>query len=132
MKKHILLLSSVSLVFLYLLWLFLSSMFYMPAAGYRIHDRAVSEDMILTGRDIPERRSASRELLPGEKINLNTADAETLQLLDGIGPALSSAIIDYREEYGPFRSIEDLLLVPGIGEKKYAAVRDNITVGGFE
>ena len=132
MKKHILLLISISFVFLYLLWLTLSSLHFMPESGYRIHSRAVSEDLILTGRDSADRHSSTRELLPGEKIDLNTADAETLQLLSGIGPSLSSAIIDYRQEHGPFRSIEDLLLVPGIGEKKYAAVRDHITVGGFE
>ena len=132
MKKHIPLLISISFVVLYLLWLILSSLFFMPASGYRIHDRTVSEDVILAGRDSSSRHNASRELLPGEKIDLNTADADTLQLLRGIGPSLSSAIIDYRQEHGPFQSIEDLLLVPGIGEKKYAAVCDYITVGGFE
>lgn len=104
----------------------------MPQDGYRVHSRAAAEDTLLAGRDNPESRSITKELLPGELIDLNTADSDTLQLLKGIGPTLSSAIIEYRTENGPFQSIEELMNVPGIGEKKYAAVRDYITVGGFE
>lgn len=132
MKKHIPLLISLFLVFLYILWLFFTGLLFMPASGYRIHSRSVSEDLIMVGRDRSVSHSSTRELLPGEKINLNTADAETLQLLSGIGPALSSAIIEYRLEHGSFQSIEELLKVPGIGEKKYAAICNSITVGGYE
>ena len=48
-------------------------------------------------------------------INLNAADAETLQRIDGIGEVLSGRIVSYREENGPFLSIEELLHVDGIG-----------------
>ena len=104
----------------------------MPDSGYRMFSRAVAEDSLLIGRDNPDIRSTNRELLPGERININTADADTLQLLSGIGPTLSTAIVEYRLENGPFKSIEDLMLVPGIGEKKFTSVRDNITIGGNE
>jgi len=50
------------------------------------------------------------------RVPLNTASAEELTVLPGIGDALAAAIVRHREEYGPFRTLEDLLDVPGIGE----------------
>ena len=52
-----------------------------------------------------------------EKVNLNTADAQALQYIPGIGPGKSADIIRVREEIDGFKVIEDLLVVPGIGEK---------------
>ena len=65
---------------------------------------------------------------PTEKVNINTATAEQLQTLKNIGPAKADSIIAYRTEHGPFRSIEDLLKVDGIGEKTLNEIRDCITV----
>jgi competence protein ComEA len=62
------------------------------------------------------------------KVNINTADATTLQTLDGVGPATAQKIIDYRNAQGPFRSKDDLKNVSGIGEKKFAALVDRIAV----
>lgn len=64
------------------------------------------------------------------KVNINTADADTLTLLPGIGPATAKNIIDYREKYGLFRKIEDIKNVSGIGDKTYADIRKFIEVGG--
>ena len=50
-------------------------------------------------------------------VDLNTADAETLQTLPGIGPAKAAAIIAYREEHGPFAALQDVANVPGISEQ---------------
>lgn len=62
------------------------------------------------------------------KVNINTADAAELQTLKGVGAATADKIIASREAEGPFTSPEDLKRVSGIGEKKYAALADSITV----
>ncbi|MEW6771544.1 MAG: helix-hairpin-helix domain-containing protein [Bacillota bacterium] len=64
----------------------------------------------------------------GEKVNLNTADSRALEELPGIGPALARRIIEYRTANGPFSSVDELLNVSGIGEKKLAQLRDHVTV----
>ena len=61
-------------------------------------------------------------------LNLNTATQAQLALLPGIGPALAQAILDYRAEFGPFTAPEQLMEVPGIGEKRFAAVEQLIKV----
>jgi competence protein ComEA len=60
----------------------------------------------------------------GRKINLNTATLEELDSLPGIGPVLAQRIIDYRETYGPFQSVDDLLRVKGIGPALLENIRD--------
>jgi competence protein ComEA len=62
-------------------------------------------------------------------VNINTADAQTLAAaLDGVGEARAQAIVAYREEHGPFRSVDDLARVKGVGERVLAANRSRITV----
>ena len=56
-------------------------------------------------------------------LNVNTANAEGLQTLPGIGPALAERIVADREARGPFRTPEDLLRVPGIGPKRWERIR---------
>ena len=62
------------------------------------------------------------------KININTATSEELQSLKGIGPSTASSIIAYREEYGRFSSIEEIMNVKRIGEKTFAKIKDRISV----
>lgn len=64
------------------------------------------------------------------QININTATAEQLDTLPGIGPVKAEAIIAWREEHGPFSCPEDLIMVSGIGEATLAKLLDQITVGG--
>jgi len=73
-------------------------------------------------------RSSSGKLAAGEKININTATAEQLDELYGIGPSRAQAIIDYRNEHGNFQSIEDIMKVNGIKEGEFDKIKDNITV----
>lgn len=64
----------------------------------------------------------------GGLVNLNSADVSALDGLPRIGPAIADRIIEWRETNGPFTSVDDLLAVPGIGEKMLAALRDLVTV----
>lgn len=64
----------------------------------------------------------------GGKVNINSANAEQLMEIDGIGEATAAKIIAYREENGPFKSIEDIKDVSGIGDKKFESMKDSITV----
>lgn len=61
-------------------------------------------------------------------VNINTATAEELDSLPGVGPSTAQAIIEERERNGPFSSTEDLMRVSGIGEKKYAKLEGSICV----
>lgn len=65
---------------------------------------------------------------PSELVNINTASADELDTLPGIGPATAAAIIEDREKIGPFTSTEDLMRVSGIGEKKFEQLSTLICV----
>jgi competence protein ComEA len=71
------------------------------------------------------------EPLPAEsgKVNINTAGLDELDTLPGIGPVTAQKIIDYRQTYGPFKTIEAIIDVSGIGPATYARLKDLITVG---
>ena len=72
-----------------------------------------------------ESTSTSKE---GAKVNINTATQNELDGLPGIGPALAQRIIDFREENGNFKSIEDIQNVKGIGDSKFDEIKDKIVV----
>ena len=61
-------------------------------------------------------------------VNINTANKELLMTLSGIGESRAVAIIEYREEHGPFSCIEDICLVNGIKEGLFNKIKDSITV----
>ena len=63
------------------------------------------------------------------KVDINTATADQLQQLNGVGPALAQRIVADRQANGPFKTVEDLKRVSGIGDKKYASLADSICVG---
>ncbi|MDI9498367.1 MAG: helix-hairpin-helix domain-containing protein [Bacillota bacterium] len=82
---------------------------------------AGSEPRSATGAD----PAATAQAAP---VNLNTADQGMLETLPGVGPQIAQAILRQREELGGFASVEDLLLVPGIGERRLEALRPLVTV----
>ena len=63
---------------------------------------------------------------PAAPVSLNSATAEQLDTLDGVGPATATKILEWRRAHGGFRSVEDLAQVPGIGPKKLAALKPKV------
>jgi len=64
-----------------------------------------------------------------KQVNINNANAAELATLKGIGDAKAKAIVDYREKHGPFKSVDDLNEVSGIGDKLMEALRPQVTLG---
>ena len=62
-------------------------------------------------------------------VDINRANMEELETLPGVGPSTAEAIINFREENGPFKTIEDLMLVPGIKEGRFERMKDRLRVG---
>ncbi len=82
----------------------------------------------VTGQTIKS-PSDSYESTQVEKVNINTADENTLsENLTGVGPAIAQRIISYRNHYGGFKTIHELKNVKGIGDKMFEKIKDNITV----
>ena len=65
-----------------------------------------------------------------DKVDLNTATTEQLILLPGIGPELAQRILDYKKEHGPFKSVDELTNVKGVGEGKLTKLRNAILISG--
>ena len=62
------------------------------------------------------------------RININTASAEELEKLPGIGPGFAQRIVEHREKWGAFRRPEHLIMVRGLSDKRFRALRELITV----
>lgn len=67
---------------------------------------------------------------PLRALDINAASAEDFQKLPGIGPKLAQRLVAFRRKHGPFRRVEDLMAVKGIGLKKWKALRPYLRVGG--
>ncbi|MGN1295652.1 MAG: helix-hairpin-helix domain-containing protein [Bacilli bacterium] len=95
---------------------------------------AINLDVTLEGRElvyIPKIAGYSESCVLDSsvaKVNINTATAEELSTISGISLNLGNAIVAYREENGPFQTLEDIQNVSGIGEKTYEKIRDYITL----
>ena len=63
-------------------------------------------------------------------VNINTATKEELDSMKGMGPVKAQAIIDYRNQNGPFKSIDDIKRVKGIGDKTFDVIKGDITLSG--
>lgn len=101
---------------------FLAAVLYLTFGA----NRAEREDYT-----VQTERSTEEEVAPVRVlVNINTATAEELETVTGIGPVLAQAILDYRAEHGDFQTLDELLEVRGIGSAKLDAMRDEITTGG--
>ncbi len=115
----------------------LTAAFVLVTGGWFLRERAapvpyqvqVSQSAPAASRELPvpeppEEETRPETLLEGETIDINAADVYDLQRLPGIGEKRAQAIAAWREEHGPFQSVEDLTSVPGIGEGIVAGLRE--------
>ena len=82
----------------------------------------------LDGSNDKSNLDKSKATAGDERVNLNTADEKALDTLPGIGPAMAKRIIEYRETEGAFQSIEDIKKIRGIGEAKFAKLKEKICI----
>lgn len=80
-----------------------------------------SKAEVRTG-DLPQQN------IQGDKVNINTASLQELESLPGVGPATAQRIVDYREKSGRFKSVDELKMVNGIGEKKFEDLKEKISL----
>ncbi|MFN8398566.1 MAG: ComEA family DNA-binding protein [Anaerolineales bacterium] len=80
-----------------------------------------------TSLELPGATEESSAGSSQDLININTASVEELDSLPGIGPTIAQRIIDYRDENGPFQTIEDILNVSGVGPSTFDQIKDLIT-----
>lgn len=117
LEAVLLLITALALVFMAAYYL--GSRSGLPVTVTAARDAEVSES-------VPVRESAA------VLVDINTATAEELEALPGIGETRAAAIVEYREANGPFRRIEDLTQVAGIGEGILEQIGDEITVTAKE
>ena len=74
-------------------------------------------------------RTTTAKPAAGKVVNINTASASELDGLPGIGAKTAALIVEYRQKNGPFKKIEELMNVRGVGEKNFLKLKDHISVG---
>ncbi|MCC8120628.1 MAG: ComEA family DNA-binding protein [Oscillospiraceae bacterium] len=111
-----------------------TAVFLLGTAGFFLSRRwnqesyTVQTQALLLQTDQAQQEEQQEETQVQELVNINTADTELLETLPGIGPVKAQAIVDDREENGPFTVVEELIRVPGIGESTLEGLLDYITV----
>lgn len=101
---------------------------HIPYKGEKVENASNSSSTGAGTTTTNESTSSESGQNDGEKVNLNTASAADLQKLNGIGQKKAEQIIAYREQNGQFKKIEDLMQVSGIGEKTFAALKDQLAL----
>ena len=99
---------------------------YVPRVGEEVVPEAPSPSGAAAGS--PSAEGGGSGAATSGPINLNTATVAELETLPGVGPVTAQAIVDHREQEGPFTSVDDLLDVQGIGEARLAQMREQVTV----
>lgn len=95
-------------------------MVYIPGKGEKLQGTDKAIPGVSTMKSTTQNKSG--------KVNINTAGESELDTLKGVGPSTAKAIIEHRSQKGPFKSIEEIKNVKGIGDAKYNSIKDNITV----
>ena len=103
---------------------------YMVQDGQKINIPNVNcvEDSSYISENIGENIIIEDITIKTKLVNINKATQTELQVLSGVGPSTALKIIQYREENGKFKTIEDIKNVPGIGEAKFEAIKEEICV----
>jgi competence ComEA-like helix-hairpin-helix protein len=104
-------------------------MYYNPAMASRPFLLRWFLPILFVGLLFPAAVLAGKKKPPAQPININTATAEELQLVPGIGPVTAGKILQMRKSYGSFKSVDDLLAVRGLGPKRLDKMRKYLTVG---
>jgi competence protein ComEA len=101
----------------------------VPIVGQPIPAEVAPAPVPSSGGTTTAAGASSGAASTGAPVDLNTATAEQLDALPGVGPSTAAAILDHRSSAGPFTSVDQLLDVRGIGEAKLEALRDLVSVG---
>lgn len=108
----------------------LSLLLALSGADTPVRTQGVERARILRGEDDPD--DTREQLLPGDRVDINHADVETLVLLPGVGEAIAGEIVLYRQQEGEFESIEDIMNVEGIGPARFEELAEWIFTGESE
>jgi len=90
---------------------------------------AMSSVPAMSAQDGKGSSKSPKPAASGQVVNINTASAADFEALPGIGPKLAARIVDYRQKNGPFKKIEDLMNVQGLGEKNFLKLKPQLTLG---
>jgi len=102
----------------------------MIASGFLVLALCAIAVPLAAGQEGLPREAKRPAEAPATAIDINRATVEDFSRLPGIGPKLARRIVAFREKHGPFRRVEDLLAIRGIGHKKWKAMRPYLRVGG--
>jgi len=104
-------------------------MHYSAAMASRPLSAGTLLSILILGLLFPACSFGTKKKPPERPVNLNTATSEQLQQVPGIGPATAGKILQMRKAYGPFKSVDDLLAIRGLGAKRLEKMRKYLTVG---
>jgi|GEM_PF-1438570 len=116
------------LVFLVLSLLLGNSILFLKRRGEHLAQDLITSQRFTLDQLIQKSDSLTKAGKEYLRIDINTATMEELILLPGIGRATARRIVDYRDDFGPFETPEDLINVKGIGDAKYRDIKESITV----